>query len=267
MIKSNHLVPSGVYVGSVMHQRFLPKRHLLRYNLFSIFLDLDDLDSLDRRLWCLSIDRFNIISFNHKDYGDGSKNLKKYILDKIEKNNSSASVKKIYLITMPRILGYVFNPLNVYFCYDENNYVCDILYEVSNTFGERHEYVFHIDSREQKNYSHSCGKSFYVSPFLEMGLVYKFRIRSPNLSYSLIIDVFKEKNLTLRAYQRLKYYELTDWRLIKLFFAYPFMTLKIILAIHFEALLLWLKGIALIPRVSGKINNNKTIKNSNLIGE
>jgi len=76
MIKSNHLVPSGVYVGSVMHQRFLPKRHLLRYNLFSIFLDLDDLDSLDRRLWCLSIDRFNIISFNHKDYGDGSKILK-----------------------------------------------------------------------------------------------------------------------------------------------------------------------------------------------
>jgi DUF1365 family protein len=100
-----------------------------------------------------------------------------------------------------------------------------------------------------------------------MGLVYKFRIRSPNLSYSLFIDVFKEKNLTLRAYQRLKYYELTDWRLIKLFFAYPFMTLKIILAIHFEALLLWLKGIALVPRVSDKINNNKTIKNSNLIGE
>lgn len=261
------MVCSGVYVGSVMHQRFSPKRHFLKYNMFSILIDLDELEIVDRRLWFFSIDKFNIISLNHKDYGDGSKNLKKNILEKVENYNKSSRVNKVHLLTMPRIFGYVFNPLNVYFCYDHNNLLCDILYEVSNTFGEKHDYVFHIASSEGRSYTHSCEKSFYVSPFLEMDLRYKFRIRAPDQSYSILIDVFKENSLILRAHQRLKYYELTDLRLIKLIFLLPFMTLKIIIGIHFEAFLLWIKGVALVPRLSREIDNNKSLKNTNLIGE
>lgn len=264
---NNHTSRSGVYVGSVMHQRYLPKKHFLKYNLFSLFIDLDDLELLDQSLWCFSIDKFNIVSFNHKDYGDRSKHLKKNILEKIKQNNNNSRAKKILLLTMPRIFGYVFNPLNVYFCYDNDGRLSDILYEVSNTFGEKHDYVFHIDSPETRNHFHVCKKTFYVSPFLDMGLIYKFRIRLPDQSYSLLIDVIKEDNLVLRAYQKLKFYELNDIRLIKLLFLFPLMTLKIILGIHVEAFLLWLKGVALIPRMSAANNQNKIIKNTNLIGE
>ena len=263
----NHKLHTGLYMGSVIHERFSPKQHKLKYNLFSMFIDLDDLDFLDRNLWLFSVNKFNLVSFNYKDYGNGSKNLKNYVLEKIRNSNCKTKSSKVYLLTMPRIFGYVFNPLSVYFCYDQDNVLCALLYEVSNTFGEKHDYVFHVDDPDKGYYLHTCAKSFYVSPFLEMDLVYKFKIRPPTQLYSLLIDVFKEEKIVLRASQKQKFIELTEATLLKAILTYPFMTLKVILGIHFEALILLLKGVVFIPRTSQAEERNKAINNSTLIGK
>src|SRR5262249_48726005 len=131
--------PSAIYAGTVMHQRLRPRRHRLRYRVFSLLLDLDELDEVAARLRLLSRNRFNLFSFFDRDHGDGRREPLRM---QIERRLAAAAIAPdggaIRLLAMPRVLGYVFNPLSVYFCYRRTGVLAAVVYEVNNTFGERH---------------------------------------------------------------------------------------------------------------------------------
>jgi DUF1365 family protein len=177
----------------------------------------------------------------------------------LKKNNIENKEVKIKLLCYPRIFGYVFNPLSIFYVYDKNSDLIAILYEVKNTFGEQHSYIFKT-KKEQKLIQHVCKKKFHVSPFIEMNCVYFFRLLKPGNKISVIIDVQDPEGKILYASQDGVKSELNNNNLFKSYLKHPLMTLKIIITIHFEAFKLWIKGIKFIKKKL-KIKNNITIEN------
>jgi DUF1365 family protein len=255
MIKNSY-----IYTGTVIHKRFKPKMHTFNYKVFSLLIDLSEIDLLHKKLRLFSYNKFNIISFFNEDHGprDGS-SLKNWVIDNLKKNNIESDEVKIKLLCYPRIFGYVFNPLSVFYVYDKNSDLTAILYEVKNTFGEQHSYIFKT-KKEQNLIQHVCKKKFHVSPFIEMNCVYFFRLLKPGNKISVIIEVQDQEGKILYASQDGVKSELNNNSLIKSYLKHPLMTFKIIIAIHFEAFKLWTKGIKFIKKKL-KIKNNITIEN------
>ena len=255
MIKNSY-----IYTGTVIHKRFKPKIHTFNYKVFSLLIDLSEIDLLHKTLRLFSYNKFNIISFFNKDHGarDGS-SLKNWVLDNLKKNDIESEDVKIKLLCYPRIFGYVFNPLSVFYVYDKNSVLIAILYEVKNTFGEQHSYIFKT-KKEQNLIQHVCKKKFHVSPFIEMNCIYFFRLLKPGNKISVIIDVQDSEGKILYASQDGVKSELNNNNLFKSYLKHPLMTFKIIIAIHFEAFKLWTKGIKFIKKKL-KIKNNITIEN------
>ena len=251
---------SSIYIGNVIHKRFKPKVHYFKYKVFSTLLDLSEINLLDKSLKIFSYNKFNIISFYNKDHGarDGS-SIKDWVINNLKKNNIDTNDIKIKLLCYPRIFGYVFNPLSVFYIYDKNLNLISILYEVKNTFGEQHTYIFKTGIRHNL-LQHMCKKKFHVSPFIEMNCIYFFRLLKPGNKISVIIDQNDEDGKILYASQDGIKSELTNANLIKSYLKHPLMTFKIILAIHFEAFRIWTKGIKFIKKKI-KIKNNITIEN------
>lgn len=242
---------SALYVGSVVHRRLRPKSHRLRYRVFSILLDLDELPGLERALRFFSIGRFGLFSFCPKDHLSGTgEDLREQLETMMRGAGMEPDGGPIRLLTMPRVLGYGFNPLSIFFCYGTDGGLRAILYEVNNTFGQRHSYFFPIAETAQKVMRHACEKAFYVSPFMPMEMTYAFRIEAPGENYSISIVVGDGDGPMLTAAQRLSPRPLTDRELLRIFFTHPLMTLKVIAGIHYEALLIWLKGVGLQLRPS-----------------
>ena len=157
---------SCIYNGIVAHQRFKPIKHSLKYKTFSLLLDLDEVESLSEKISIFSLDKFNIFSFYCKDHGarDGS-SLKKWILENIKKFKIDSEITRIKLLCYPRIFGYVFNPLSIFYCYD-GNILKAILYEVKNTFNEQHTYVFSVNN-SSKIITQQCKKNFMYHRLLK----------------------------------------------------------------------------------------------------
>ena len=166
-------------------------------------------------------------------------------------------ILKIKLLCYPRIFGYVFNPLSIFYCY-EDDILKAIFYEVKNTFNEQHTYIFKLQKSEEL-IEHSCRKKFHVSPFIEMNCTYYFKIAKPDEKISVYIDQYADENKLLVALQEGIKVKLNNKNLIKVFFSHPMMSFKIILAIHFEAFRLWIKGVKYIKKKI-KIKNNITIE-------
>ncbi|WEK06411.1 MAG: DUF1365 domain-containing protein [Candidatus Devosia phytovorans] len=235
-------VPGAIYVGDVVHKRARPKRHSLRYRVFSMLVDLDRLDCLDEKLRFFSLNRFNLVSLVTSDFGarDGSS-----IAAFIHRQAAAAGVGNIARIRMlayPRLLGFAFNPITVYYCEDAAGVVRFMAYEVSNTFGEHHFYqagVTPVDGEIR----HEADKALYVSPFNTMEGRYRFSVRPPAENVFLGVTLSDEEGGLLTAYFEGEERALTDATLLKLLLAYPFMTAKVVAGIHWEALLLWLKGV------------------------
>jgi uncharacterized protein len=251
---------SSIYTGTVIHKRFKPKIHSFNYKVFSLFIDLEELDLMHKELKLFSYGKFNIISFFNNDHGprDGS-SLKNWVLQNLKKNNIETEGVQIKLLCYPRILGYVFNPLSVFYVYDKNSELISILYEVKNTFGEQHVYVFKT-KKNQNLIQHVCKKKFHVSPFIEMDCVYFFRLLKPSNKISVIIDLNDQEGKILYASQNGIKSDLNNKNLIKSYLKHPLMSFKIIFAIHFEAFKLWTKGIKFIKKKI-KIKNNISIEN------
>ena len=251
---------SCIYNGSVIHKRFKPKEHFFKYKVFSLFIDLSELEELNKNLKFFSFNKFNLISFHEKDHGerDGS-SLLNWVKLNLRNNNISTENIKIKLLCYPRILGYVFNPLSIFFIYDKDENLISILYEVKNTFGEQHTYVFKVES-ENKLIQNNCSKKFHVSPFIEMNCNYFFRLLKPGNKISVIIDQYDNEDKILYASQDGIRSDFNTKYLIKSYLKHPIMTFKIILAIHYEAFRLWAKGIKFIKKKI-KIKNNITIEN------
>ena len=251
---------SCIYIGSVIHKRFKPKKHFFKYSVFSLFLDLDEINELDQQIPFFSYNKFNILSFFDKDHGyrDGS-SIKDWLIHLLQKKNISTINIKIKILCYPRIFGYVFNPLSIFFIYDADSNPIAILYEVKNTFGEQHTYVFKIDIKN-KQILNNCKKKFYVSPFMDLESKYFFKVLIPNERLSVIIDQRDKEGKLLFASQDGERVKLSSKNLLKSYLKHPLMTLKIISAIHYEALKLWIKGIKLVKKKL-KIKNNTSYEN------
>jgi len=250
---------SCIYNGVVTHTRFKPVKHFLKYKTFSFFIDLDEIDKLDKDNPIFSYNRFNIFSFYDKDHGDrDGKSLKIWVIGNLKKFNINENITKIKLLCYPRIFGYVFNPLSIFYCY-ENNSLKAIFYEVKNTFNEQHTYIFKVE--DNNKIDQKCKKKFYVSPFMDMDTYYNFKLLNPNEKLSISIKQTDKEDVVLTAVQTGERKEFTFKQLILNFFRYPLMSVKIISAIHFEALLLWKKG-AIYRKRDKKIKNNLSYENN-----
>ena len=249
---------SIIYNGKVIHRRFKPKKHYFKYNVFSLLIDIDELEIIENKIKIFSYNKFNIISFFEKDHGprDGT-SLKEWVIKNLNDIGIDNDRIQIKLFCYPRIFGYVFNPLSVFFIYDEDTRLISILYEVKNTFGEQHTYIFKTD--DEKVIVNDCTKKFHVSPFIEMECHYYFRVLKPSDKISVIIDQNDKDGKLLYASQDGKAAELNEKNLLTSYISHPLMTFKIIAAIHYEALKLWLKGIKIIKRKL-KIRNNLSIE-------
>ena len=244
---------SCIYNGTVKHQRFKPIKHTLNYKTFSMLIDLDEIESLAKNISIFSLNKFNIFSFYNIDHGkrDGS-SLKNWVLKNIKKFNISDNITKIKLLCYPRMFGYVFNPLSIFYCY-ENNSLKAIFYEVKNTFNEQHTYIFKIKNEEK--IEQQCKKKFYVSPFMDMETYYNFKLLNPKEKLSIFIKQTDGEETILTATQIGDKKEFSFKQLLINFFKYPLMTIKIISSIHYEAFFLWKKG-AVYKKRDNKILNN-----------
>ena len=250
---------SCIYNGQVIHKRFKPKEHFFKYKVFSLLIDLSEIHLLDKELKLFSYNKFNILSFHDIDHGprDGT-SLVDWVKNNLKNNNIDTKEITIKILCYPRIWGYVFNPLSIFFVYDKNLNLISILYEVKNTFGEQHTYVFKID-KDNQYFEHTCKKKFHVSPFIEMNCVYYFKIFKPENKLSVVINQNDESGKILFASQDGVKKILNNKNLLTSYLSHPLMSFKIIGAIHFEALKLWLKGIKLV-RKKVKIKNNITFE-------
>jgi len=244
---------SCIYNGLVTHTRFKPIKHFLKYKTFSFFLDLDEVKELDKSISIFSYNKFNIYSFYDKDHGERDGGcLKKWVFKNIKKFNINCNINKIKLLCYPRIFGYVFNPLSIFYCYDDKNLKA-IFYEVKNTFNEQHTYIIKIKQENQINLK--CEKKFYVSPFMDMKTFYNFKLYKPSQKLSVFIKQTDKEGTILTATQNGERQKFNFKQLIINFFKYPLMTIKIISSIHYEALLLWKKG-AIYRKRDVKVKNN-----------
>ena len=251
---------SCIYSGFTAHKRFRPKRHFFSYKIFSLLIDLNEVKNLERKIKFFSYNKFNILSFYDVDHGprDGSCLIKwvKEILIESKIDIGSGTIK---LLCFPRFFGYVFNPLSIFYCYDENSQLKAVLYEVKNTFNEQHTYVFPT-SPSSNLILHKCDKKFYVSPFIEMKTFYNFRLLKPGKIINIFIKQADIEGILLIACQVGKRLEFNSKNLFFQFLTHPLMSFKVILAIHFEAFRLWRKGIKLVKR-KVKIKNNLSLEN------
>ena len=233
-----------IYWGDVMHRRLFPVRYRFIYPVFSVLLDLDRLSTLSRGLRLLSYNRFNVFSFNDRDHGprDGSP-LRAWIDAILWQHGIDLDGGRVLLLCFPRIFGYVFNPLSLWYCLHRDGNLRAILCEVSNTFGEHHGYLLHRDGQPMPWPARGCAvKAFHVSPFIGMNARYQFRISRPDADLNVLIRQYQGTDLLLVAAHRARGQPLSDWALARAVALYPFMTLKVMLMIHWQALRIWMKG-------------------------
>ena len=242
---------TSIFDGIVVHSRLIPKKHNFKYRVFSILFNIDDLKIISKKNLFFSYNKFNLFSFFDKDHGekDGS-NPRQWILKIAKKQNISCDNLRIFCLCYPRVLGYVFNPISVWFVYNEE-YLKMIIYEVRNTFGEDHSYSFKVNDKFDLD-SHKTKKLMHVSPFISMDGEYKFSTKINKEKVSIVIKGFIEKNHLITASFKGLYSPFNDKKLLFNFLKYPFLTLKITFGIHFHALILWLKNIKIIKHTKSK---------------
>lgn len=240
-----------LYFGDVMHARLKPVGHRFSYRVMSLLIDLDRLDAAGRRSALFGVNRAALYGFHESDHGprDGS-SLRGYAQDCAAAHGVDLTGGRILLLCYPRLLGYTFNPLSAYFCYRSDGELALILYEVRNTFGDIHSYVLPVrpGERSAAGIRQQQAKLFYVSPFVEMATRYHFRVSPPGEKVRLrILETDRDGPLLAATFSGRRC-ALTTMALLRSLVALPLLPFKIIGAIHWEALRLWLKGVRLVPR-------------------
>ena len=238
------------YVGEVVHKRLRPVEHALRYNVFSLLLDVDKLADTSKKLRLFSYNRFNVFSVHDRDFGQSDgRVLGEYARSTLAKAGICAEDARIFMLCYPRVLGYAFNPLTTYYVIREHA-LSAVIYEVSNTFGDRRSYVIPVDEAMAgtPTKAQTCAKQLYVSPFNKVEGHYGFRINLPADDVILGVNLRTSDGPLMKAYFTGEKRALTDGFLARALIAFPFQSLKVISGIHYEALKLWLKGLRITPR-------------------
>ena len=239
-----NILRSKLFSNIVTHQRLQPFKYSFKYSLISFYIYYDELKSLDASISFFSYNKFNFFSFHEKDHGyRDHRSLKQFVTDILSKNSIQYNKLKFSVLCFPRIFGYVFNPLSVIFCFEQDVLIA-ILYEVKNTFNEQHTYCFtNKDFSKKPIYKHRCKKKFYVSPFIKMNSYYKFSTQPPSDKLSLLIEQFNIKDeKVLAASQIGKRTYFTSATILKSFFKNPLMTFRVFFGIHYQALKIFFKG-------------------------
>ena len=250
-------IQTGIYTGEGTHQRFAPKPHRLSYHIFQVLLDLDHLDADLDGVRFFSHNRFNLFGFYDRDHGpdqDFAKDLslKERMAAMLRTHGLYETGDRLFLLAMPRVLGFVFNPISLYFVQGPDGIMKAVVYEVNNTFGDRHSYVLPVHG-PGKRIRQNSEKRLHVSPFMDMNMAYAFDLIAPEETFALKIMLRQSqpdrslKDMLFAGFTA-SYERLTDKALWRLFFVMPLMTLKVVFGIHWEALLLIIKGMRLRPK-------------------
>jgi DUF1365 family protein len=253
---------AALYVGEVMHARLKPMGHRFSYRVMSLLIDLERLADADRQSPLFCVNRAALYSFHEADHGrrDGS-SLRAWAQLRAAERGIDLTGGRVLLLCYPRLLGYTFNPLSVYFCYRADGELALLIYEVRNTLGDIHAYVLPVLSGEISNAGvrQQQDKLFYVSPFIEMAMRYHFRVLPPGERVQLRILETGREGPVLAATFNGSHRVLNTMGLLRAFFALPLVTMKIMAAIHWEALRLWLKGARLGPRKDAGLNTGSSL--------
>ena len=234
---------SGLYAGLVVHQRLRPRRHRLRYRIFQVLLDLDELPALDRSLRGFGHNRAALVGFHDRDHGPGEdRPLRPHVEAQLARAGIVPDGGRILILCMPRVLGQAFNPLTLYFCYRRAGALAAILYEVNNTFGQRHSYLIPVEAAADGIVRQACDKGFYVSPLQHMAMRYDFTVRPPAEDLFVAIRSSDAEGPMLHAAFTARRSDLTDAAILRAVLGAPLLMLKVVAAIHWEALRTWLKG-------------------------
>lgn len=237
---------SCIYEGQVRHRRFAPRSHEFSYGLYLMYVDLDEMPGLLDRYWLWSTRRFNLAWFKRGDHmGDQDQSLPETVRDRVEAATGKRPDGPIRLLTHFRYLGFGFNPVSFYYCFDEKDTrVETIVCEVNNTpWGEQHLYVLpDQDNRgqsEHKQFRHA--KSFHVSPFMPMDIEYDWRFSEPGQRLNVHMENYQQGSKLFDATLKLERTPMTGLNMARVLIRFPVVTLKVVAGIYFEAMRLWLK--------------------------
>lgn len=243
---------SRLYVGTVFHRRIRPAVHQLQYRVFSLLLDLDELPRLHSELRGFSWNGFNALSVHDKDFGiEKGAGLRDGVEAALINAGFNDPLDKVYLSCYPRIFGYAFNPLSLYYCHRKDGTVFAVVHEVHNTFGERHVYVLPVKGSPQW-IQQATDKALFVSPFAHMDMHYRFRLNVPNDKQVIAIRLHDKDGLVLTASYSAQQHALHAWSLAKQVIAMPLLSIKVVAGIHWEALRLWIKRVPWFSHVRAK---------------
>jgi uncharacterized protein len=242
--------PAALYRGQVMHARMKPKAHRFSYGVYNLLIDIDSLPQANAISRFFSVGGFNLLSFQPTDHGDGVTPLAEHLRTLLRDAGLTDAPKRILLLCYPRVLGFVFNPISVYFAYGAADRLIGVVYEVRNTFGDIHTYVAPVAEGELSDAGlrQERNKLLHVSPFMDMPMRYRFRLRPPGDDIAVRILETDGEGPILAATFTGRLTPLTTWGALKAFVSVPLLTLKVVAGIHYEAMKLWFKGVRFFGR-------------------